>query len=160
MQSIPSFEYGLSCGIHQNFYAVKYLLRILTGTLNKQQGGTVAGYPLRNRSQSFHYDGVPNSGIVPELGRVPYDVTLDNGQSVSAGERLTVLDSGNPGSLTVSSTSYAAGIGGREWEDGGNMTFNGGVITATSAVGSGTANTGSAAGIGGGGGTAGISIPG
>lgn len=96
MQSIPSFEYGLSCGIHQNFYAVKYLLRKLTGTLNKQQGGTVAGYPLRNRSQSFHCDGVPNSGIVPELGRVPYDMTLDNGQSVSAGDRLTVLDSGNP----------------------------------------------------------------
>lgn len=99
-------------------------------------------------------DGVVNKDIngneiVPKLGRVPNDVTLLNGTKLKKGDRLTKLDSSNVGTLNVTGSTYAAGIGGGNGEDGGNITINGGLITASSSgTGDSLANAG--AGIGGG----------
>lgn len=85
--------------------------------------------------------------IVPENGKVPRDVTLENGDKLKKGDRLTLLDSKNSGSLTAVGNSYAAGIGGGDTENGGNIIINGGIINATAMEGS---NTVYGAGIGGG----------
>ncbi|MCR2033568.1 hypothetical protein [Anaerofustis stercorihominis] len=87
--------------------------------------------------------------IIPELGRVPNDVTLQNGTKLKKGDRLTKMDSKNAGSLIITGSNYASGLGGGNGEDGGYITINGGNIKATGVgSGSGTANAG--AGIGGG----------
>ncbi|HBF5454391.1 TPA: hypothetical protein KOQ79_000317, partial [Clostridioides difficile] len=85
--------------------------------------------------------------IVPENGKIPRDVTLGNGDKLKKGDRLTLLDSKNSGSLTAVGNSYAAGIGGGDTENGGNIIINGGIINATAKEGS---NTVYGAGIGGG----------
>ncbi|HBG3467070.1 TPA: hypothetical protein KQB54_001185 [Clostridioides difficile] len=85
--------------------------------------------------------------IVPENGKIPRDVTLENGDKLKKGDRLTLLDSKNRGSLTAVGNSYAAGIGGGDTENGGNIIINGGIINATAMEGY---NTGFGAGIGGG----------
>lgn len=85
--------------------------------------------------------------IVPENGKIPRDVTLENGDKLKKGDRLTLLDSKNSGSLTAVGNSYAAGIGGGDTENGGNIIINGGIINATAKEGS---NTVYGAGIGGG----------
>ncbi|HBF0842732.1 TPA: hypothetical protein ACG3P3_001941 [Clostridioides difficile] len=87
--------------------------------------------------------------IVPEDGKIPRDVTLENGDMLKKGDRLTLLDSNNRGSLKVVGNYYSAGIGGGNTESGGNIIINGGVITAMGQESSG--NTGYGAGIGGGG---------
>ncbi|HBG1633865.1 hypothetical protein KWK00_010865 [Clostridioides difficile] len=85
--------------------------------------------------------------IVPENGKIPRDVTLENGDKLKKGDRLTLLDSKNSGSLTAVGNSYASGIGGGDTENGGNIIINGGIINATAKEGS---NTVYGAGIGGG----------
>ncbi|MCW0823108.1 hypothetical protein OKS01_02455 [Clostridioides difficile] len=85
--------------------------------------------------------------IVPQNGKIPRDVTLENGDKLKKGDRLTLLDSKNSGSLTAVGNSYAAGIGGGDTENGGNIIINGGIINATAKEGS---NTVYGAGIGGG----------
>ncbi|MCI4845810.1 hypothetical protein MRY05_05695 [Clostridioides difficile] len=85
--------------------------------------------------------------IVPKNGKIPRDVTLENGDKLKKGDRLTLLDSKNSGSLTAVGNSYAAGIGGGDTENGGNIIINGGIINATAKEGS---NTVYGAGIGGG----------
>ncbi|HFQ7767465.1 TPA: hypothetical protein ACHTKK_001755 [Clostridioides difficile] len=87
--------------------------------------------------------------IVPENGKIPRDVTLENGDKLKKGDRLTLLDSKNSGSLTAVGNSYAAGIGGGDTENGGNIIINGGTISATALGGS--SSNGYGAGIGGGG---------
>ena len=78
-------------------------------------------------------DAVPNSGIVPEHGMVPRDATLENGMTVKAGDPLSVLESTNPGVLVARSHhGSGAGIGGNGPEPGGAMTFEGGIINASS----------------------------
>lgn len=85
--------------------------------------------------------------ITPENGVVPYDCTLLNGKSVSKGDPLSVLESNNPGELYAVGSAYqaAAAIGGNtspvpysypSWANygkgdaAGNLTFDGGIITA------------------------------
>ncbi|WP_227826421.1 hypothetical protein, partial [Clostridioides sp. ZZV15-6383] len=87
--------------------------------------------------------------IVPEGGKIPRDVTLENGNTLKKGDRLTLLDSNNRGSLKVVGNYYAAGIGGGGTENGGNIIINGGAITAVGQESS--SNRGYGAGIGGGG---------
>ncbi|HBF2526526.1 TPA: hypothetical protein KQD12_003288, partial [Clostridioides difficile] len=87
--------------------------------------------------------------IVPEGGKIPRDVTLENGDKLKKGDRLTLLDSNNRGSLKVVGNYYSAGIGGGNTESGGNIIINGGAITAIGQESS--RNTGYGAGIGGGG---------
>lgn len=86
--------------------------------------------------------------ITPENGVVPYDCTLQNGKKISKGQPLSVLDSMNPGELYALGSAYpsAAIIGSNvngayyaygasqlsQGEAGGNMTFDGGLITAMS----------------------------
>ncbi|HFL2493981.1 TPA: hypothetical protein ACG3H3_000763, partial [Clostridioides difficile] len=86
--------------------------------------------------------------IIPENGKIPRDVTLENGDKLKKGDRLTLLDSKNSGSLTAVGNYYAAAIGGGDTESGGTIIINGGIINATAMEG---ANTGYGAGIGGGG---------
>ncbi|WP_301950771.1 hypothetical protein [Clostridioides difficile] len=87
--------------------------------------------------------------IVPENGKIPRDVTLENGDTLKKGDRLTLLDSKNRGSLTVVGNTHSSGIGGGDTESGGNIIINGGIINATALGGSQSAGYG--AGIGGGG---------
>ncbi|MCP6795536.1 hypothetical protein NGX27_008695 [Clostridioides difficile] len=86
--------------------------------------------------------------IVSEGGKIPRDVTLENGDKLKKGDRLTLLDSNNRGSLKVVGNYYSAGIGGGNTESGGNIIINGGAITAIGQESS--RNTGYGAGIGGG----------
>ena len=84
-------------------------------------------------------DGVVNkdingNGIVPELGRVPDNVTLLNGTKLKKGDRLTKMDSTNAGILNITGSTYAAGLGGADGEDGGNITINGGKITSVAVL--------------------------
>lgn len=92
---------------------------------------------------------INGNAIVPELGRIPNDVTLLNGTVLNKGDRLTLMDSKNPGVLNVTGSNYAAGIGGGDGEDGGYITINGGIINATG-IGTGTGVENGGAGIGGG----------
>ncbi|HFL3587333.1 TPA: hypothetical protein ACG3P2_001779 [Clostridioides difficile] len=94
--------------------------------------------------------------IVPENGKIPRDVTLENGDTLKKGDRLTLLDSKNRGSLTVVGNFYSSGIGGGDTESGGNIIINGGTISATALGGS--SSNGYGSGIGGGGNGAGGDI--
>ena len=94
-------------------------------------------------------EDINGNAIIPELGRIPNDVTLSNGTKLNKGDRLTLLDSKNAGTLNVTGSNYAAGIGGGDGEDGGNITINGGVIKATG-IGTGDGIENGGAGIGGG----------
>ncbi len=124
------------------------------GSSNTLKG--VANYPALRCGRTTTLvidDGVVNkdsngNAIVPELGRVPYDVTLMNGTQLKKGDRLTLLDSKNPGTLTTTGSTFAAAIGGGAGEDAGNITINGGIISATGITGNSLNNGG--AGIGGG----------
>ena len=89
--------------------------------------------------------------VLPEQGRVSRDATLQNGMEVHKGDRLTILDSQNPGSLEVYGGPRGAAIGGCGLESSGNMTFNGGNIEAIAYdVSSSLNHYRSGAGIGGG----------
>lgn len=95
---------------------------------------------------------IDNKGkeITPELGVIPYDVTLLNGTSLKKGDRLTLMDSEEPGELIAYAAYNAAAIGGGGGEDGGTMTFNGGKITAQGIDSQTYSDFYSGAGIGGG----------
>ncbi len=112
-------------------------------------------------------DSVPNVDtkgnlITPREGQIPAGTEYrDNTGTVrvSQGDYLTLLDSKESGTLTVKGGGEGAGLGGALYEDGGNMTFNGGVITVTNGGGP-TGNSGAGikgAGIGGGANAAGTS---
>ncbi len=98
---------------------------------------------IRNRAN----DG---TDITPLQGRIPFDLTLENGTSLKEGAPSWMMDSNNPGSLKVTSGLFCAAIGGENAEESGKITINGGNITATpySASDSGIASAGT--GIGGG----------
>jgi hypothetical protein len=97
------------------------------------------------------------SFVAPEQGRISRTCTLKDGTEVKEGDRLTKLDSSNPGSLTVTGGKRASAIGGGALEDSGNMTFNGGIVTAT-AYGPEESRYGAGAGIGGGHGSGGTTM--
>lgn len=91
---------------------------------------------------------VNGNHIVPELGRIPYNVTLLNGTKLEKGSRLTAMDSSNAGQLYAVGNYRGAGIGGGNGESGGNIYINGGIIDS---IGDATKSTaGYSAGIGGG----------
>ena len=99
-------------------------------------------------------DGILNkdmngNDIIPNFGTIPNDLTLLNGTKVKKGDRLTLLDSPQAGTLTVNGSSYAAAIGGGSGEDSGNITINGGIINAN-AYGQSDSVAHAGAGIGGG----------
>ena len=96
---------------------------------------------------SIENKDIYGNAIVPELGRIPNDVTLLNGTVLNKGDRLSLLDSKSPGILSANGNHYAAGIGGGDGEDGGNITINGGIINATATI---VGNPNAGAGIGGG----------
>lgn len=87
--------------------------------------------------------------VAPKLGKVSRDATLKDGTVVKAGDRLTLLDSTNPGTLTVNGGYRASAIGGGAIENSGNMTFNGGIVNAH-AYGPNEGQYGAGCGIGGG----------
>ena len=93
--------------------------------------------------------------IIPKQGRIPEGTTFvgTDGATYTAkyneNDRLTLLDSPNPGKLYVYSGRRAAGIGGGPMENSGEMTFEGGNIEVRS-NGTAEAQSGSGAGIGGG----------
>ena len=116
----------------------------------------------------FIDDAVPNSDtsgnpIVPENGMIPAGVVYKdhNGTTrTSEPDRITLLDSLNPGSLSVTGGGQGSGFGGTYSEDGGNMTFNGGNITVYNGAGPTSSGNGEncfGPGIGGGGNAAGTS---
>ena len=89
--------------------------------------------------------------VAPEQGRVSRDATLLDGTEVKKGDRLTLLDSENPGTLTVNGGYRASAIGGSALESSGDMTFNGGkIITRAYGVPESLSGYGPGAGIGGG----------
>lgn len=112
-------------------------ITLADNTINKLTSGTTYYPGLRcGRGTSVTIDDSilnqdANGQIVPELGRIPYDTTLVNGTSLKKGDRLTLMDSANPGTLIVKGSSYASGLGGGNQEDGGNITINGGKIEAS-----------------------------
>ena len=88
-------------------------------------------------------------------GKIPAGVTFvaNDGKTYTAGttegdDRLSLLESTNPGSLTVTGSINESGIGSVEFETTGEMTFNGGILTIT-ARGSGDGTNGRGAAIGG-----------
>ena len=87
--------------------------------------------------------------VTPANGVVPYDATLSNGKEVKAGDSPSVMDSENPGKLTVRGSGGSAGIGGATCENAGAITINGGIIHSSLPVRSDGLGSG-AAGIGGG----------
>ncbi len=87
--------------------------------------------------------------VAPKDGKISRDATLLDGTVVKAGDRLTLLDSDNPGTLTVNGGYRSAAIGGGPIENSGDMTFNGGIINAY-AYGPLEGNMGAGCGIGGG----------
>lgn len=99
-------------------------------------------------------------------GKIPAGITFvgNDGKTRTAGtepgdDRLSLLDNANrddngeltTGKLTVTGALHVSGIGSVQYENGGDMTFNGGIITAT-ASGKGDGTNGYGAAIGGGGG--------
>ena len=99
-------------------------------------------------------------------GKIPAGVTFvgNDGKTRTAGteagdDRLSLLDNATrnssgeltTGKLTVTGALHVSGIGSVQYENGGDMTFNGGIITATSS-GKGDGTNGYGAAIGGGGG--------
>ena len=87
--------------------------------------------------------------VAPEQGRISRDATLIDGTEVKKGDRLTMLDSENPGTLYVYGGPRAAAIGGGGLETSGDMTFNGGNIIVRP-YGENDSPNGAGAGIGGG----------
>ncbi|WP_302963662.1 hypothetical protein [uncultured Adlercreutzia sp.] len=120
-------------------------------------------------------DHIPNVTTVGEPiemdparypGKIPAGTTFvgNDGKTYTAGteagdDRLTLLDNAErdaagsllTGKLTVTGALHVSGIGSVQYENGGDMTFNGGIITATSS-GAGDGTNGYGAAIGGGGG--------
>ena len=66
--------------------------------------------------------------VTPANGVVPYDATLSNGKEVEAGQSPSVMDSANPGKLTVKGSGGSAGIGGATCENAGAIIINGGFV--------------------------------
>ena len=87
--------------------------------------------------------------VAPKDGKVSRDAVLADGTVVKAGDRLTMLDSANPGTLEVNGGLRASAIGGGPIENSGDMTFNGGKIKAY-ANGPTESRYGAGCGIGGG----------
>lgn len=106
-------------------------------------------------------DSVPNvdaagKPITPRNGQIPAGTVYkdkDGVQRTSTGDYLTLLNSSDPGKLIAKGGSQAAALGGAWGEDGGSITFNGGIVNATNP----DASSGGGAGIGGGRGAAGTS---
>ncbi len=117
-----------------------------------------------------HIPNVTTSGKPIEMdpanypGKIPAGITFvgNDGKTRTAGtesgdDRISLLDNaardsgGNltTGKLTVAGALHVSGIGSVQYENGGDMTFNGGIITATS---QGDGGSGYGAAIGGGGG--------
>ncbi|WP_052466399.1 Ig-like domain-containing protein [Beduini massiliensis] len=108
--------------------------------------GEGSSLTIDDARRNVDINGVP---ILPEGGRISRDATLQDGTIVHQGDRLTLLDSPNAGTLKVNGGYRAAAIGGAAIENSGNMTFNGGKIIAT-AYGPGEGGNGAGTGIGGG----------
>ena len=89
--------------------------------------------------------------VAPEQGRISRDAVLQDGTVVKEGDRLTLLDSENPGQLNVNGGYRSSAIGGSALETSGDMTFNGGnIVVRAYGVPDSLSNYGAGAGIGGG----------
>lgn len=71
-----------------------------------------------------------NNIVMPENGMVAKAVTLANGTHLEAGAPLALMDSKNPGSLTVDAGGNSAAIGSGPEENAGKLIFQGGNIYA------------------------------
>ena len=127
-------------------------LTLADGSVNKlaTTTGSFAALRCGDGSILFIDDAVRNVDVngepIPIYGaKIDADVTLGDGTFLAKGTSVHALDSANPGSLTCTSWSNGAGIGGCASEAGGTMTFNGGDISVPNGWGSGCS------GIGGGG---------
>ena len=69
--------------------------------------------------------------ITPFEGRVPANLTLQNGTKLTEGDPLYRMDSTKPGKLVCNGGSGGTGIGSGAHEDSGLMVFDGGVIETT-----------------------------
>ena len=69
-----------------------------------------------------------NNIVEPVNGAVGQTVTLSNGTVIKAGASLDVMDSADPGTLTVNAGGNSAGIGSGPRENAGTLIFNGGNI--------------------------------
>ena len=101
-----------------------------------------------------------NGGLItPENGAIPRDLTLADGRTVKKGDPLSTMDSDDPGHLLalVKGGGNSSPLGGHNYETGGALTINGGIIAAYNAGAAG-GDTNCAAGIGGGGSADGTSI--
>lgn len=72
--------------------------------------------------------------VTPQNGVIPFDATLSNGKEVKAGESPSVMDSENPGKLTITGSGGCAGIGGSAMENAGTITINGGNLNVDQQV--------------------------
>ena len=124
-------------------------------TLTANQSYSFAGIHCGEGSELVIDDSIHNltndgREIVPLQGRIPFDCTLsDNATTLKEHDPAWMMDSQNPGTLTVKGGTFAAGIGGENGEESGKMTINGGIINASTwASGDGIASAGT--GIGGG----------
>ena len=104
-----------------------------TNTLTTTEGSNNAGIRCGEGSILVIDDELDNrlqgGGEASVSGeKVVADVTLVGGKHIAAGSPSTDLDSSNPGTLSIIGGGYAPGIGGSPYENGGTMTFNGGVL--------------------------------
>ncbi len=114
-------------------------LTIADGSVNELTANTAysfAGLHCGEGSELVIDDGVRNrtndgKEIVPLQGRIPFDLTLENGTVLKKDDPSWKMDSDNPGSLVVNGGMFSAAIGGENAEESGKMTINGGTITAT-----------------------------
>ena len=99
-------------------------------------GASAPGIRCGEGSRLVIDDSVVNSDengnhIVPVEGRVPADLTLENGLSIAKGDPLYKLDAVRPGKLISQGGIGGAGIGSAPHENAGTIIIDGGVIEAS-----------------------------
>ncbi len=122
---------------NQNGHGAKAHIVLADGSMNvlHSNAGAYPGLRAGKTTTVVIDDSVVNAGadgvmITPEKGKIPSDLTLSNGTVVHKGDRLTLLDSQDPGKLEARGGYYAAAIGGGDTENGGHIIINGGIIDA------------------------------
>ena len=87
-----------------------------------------------------------NQIVTPNNGLITEEMQLADGTVIPVGSPATVLDSQNPGHLSVLPSWWCAGIGSGMYENAGKMIFNGGDITSRGLQGNASRSTGIGAG--------------
>lgn len=126
----------LADGMSNTLKSVRYSL-VVTGNYTEQFPGLRCGegsvLVIDDEVRNVDVNGQP---ITPRQGRIPEGTVYrgtDGAEYAAAfneNDRLTLLDSANPGSLYVYGGIRSAAIGGGPIENSGDMTFNGGIIEA------------------------------